>query len=383
MEHLKSDLTSMIGHIRSLPPNPPVEALKNKVKQLSTAIHNDIVNLPQEIQQIVKLNFEQLGWNIEQQSVFRMESFNVDQLILSLSEILSFVDNYAPVLHPTDEELASISAACDRLWDLDHNRLVPERDYSINLQHGKKAYDSTDVASEPLFTSLNERILTKPTFQAFFNLLDNYVAELGQSEVLTNQEKAENMQFLNLVYDTPVMQYVHRYLLEKGWTQATSKQDFIAELNGLWFNFYSRKARNDSSGFEHVFLGEINEKNEVVGLHNWIHIYLEEKKNNFNYKGYIKPKKRGLRAEAPSEREQLITIQFEWKGASKMLSSSFIGTSPEFEVALYTLCFYSKLPENVVTLGPYRSLITCYTWPPNPKKDQRVYIATSFPAEAP
>jgi len=33
-------------------------------------------------------------------------------------------------------------------------------------------------------------------------------------------------------------------------------KDFKKKLHDLWFELYSRKAKNDSSGFEHVFLGE-------------------------------------------------------------------------------------------------------------------------------
>ena len=71
-----------------------------------------------------------------------------------------------------------------------------------------------------------------------------------------------------------------------------------------------RIVENDSSGFEHVFVGE-EKDGVIVGLHNWIQMYQEEKKGNFNYMGYIKPKpqNRGVSYMSPSENEQLITVQ--------------------------------------------------------------------------
>lgn len=42
----------------------------------------------------------------------------------------------------------------------------------------------------------------------------------------------------------------------------------------------------DSSGFEHVFVGETKSGTEIVGFHNWIQFYLQEKNGNLDYKGY-------------------------------------------------------------------------------------------------
>ena len=41
----------------------------------------------------------------------------------------------------------------------------------------------------------------------------------------------------------------------------------------------------DSSGFEHVFVGEIK-NNAVSGSHNWVNFYFEEKSNDFVYGNY-------------------------------------------------------------------------------------------------
>lgn len=42
----------------------------------------------------------------------------------------------------------------------------------------------------------------------------------------------------------------------------------------------------DSSGFEHVFVGETRSGSEIVGFHNWIQFYLQEKNSHLDYKGY-------------------------------------------------------------------------------------------------
>lgn len=44
--------------------------------------------------------------------------------------------------------------------------------------------------------------------------------------------------------------------------------------------------REDSCGFEHVFVGETKNGQEVMGLHNWVQFYLQEKHNHVDYKGY-------------------------------------------------------------------------------------------------
>ena len=36
-----------------------------------------------------------------------------------------------------------------------------------------------------------------------------------------------------------------------------------------------------------------------------------------------------------------LTVMFDWLGVSKTIGGNLIGTSPEFEVALYTMAFLS------------------------------------------
>jgi poly(U)-specific endoribonuclease len=81
--------------------------------------------------------------------------------------------------------------------------------------------------------------------------------------------------------------YSLRYLVLKGLAPA-DKNEFRDQLNEIWFGLYRRETQNDSSGFEHVFLGEIK-NDEVTGLHNWIQLYDEERRNKLNYLGESTP----------------------------------------------------------------------------------------------
>ena len=68
---------------------------------------------------------------------------------------------------PSEEELADLSQACNRLWQLDLNRLEPGKDYQIDCGEGKKVYHKEDMAEGSLFYSLSEDIFRKPTFFSF------------------------------------------------------------------------------------------------------------------------------------------------------------------------------------------------------------------------
>lgn len=262
---------------------------------------------------------------------------------------------------PTAEELSDLSLACQKIWDLDQNRLEPNRDYQINLQVGKKSYQEQDSASAPLFTSVNPNAFqSRPTYTAFCSLLDNYERTTGVAEKVTQQEQAEEMAFLNAVTATPPMQYVHQYLARKNLV-AVQVEEFKRQLHQMWFSPYSRSnVRDDTCGFEHVFVGEVDE-GKVVGFHNWIQFHFEERAQRVNYLGYLLPRGRQGEGQVQAdESERLISLQFAWGPERKEVSSIFIGTSPEFELALYTLCFVAGAEENIVTIAGYEVKIRTY-----------------------
>ncbi|XAR70580.1 hypothetical protein NMG60_11027481 [Bertholletia excelsa] len=262
-------------------------------------------------------------------------------------------------LEPSGEELDNFTAACNKLWELDLNRLVPGKDYEIDCGQGKKAYREEDMAEGSLFSWVSEDVFRRPTFARFCSLLDNYNPHEGYKENVTSQELQEQEAFIEEISRTAPIKYLHRLLSSKGIVSG-SYQDFKRIMSSLWFDLYGRGgAYRSSSAFEHVFVGEIKnqEEQEVSGFHNWLQFYLEEAKGRVDYQGYIFPRRRG---QIPDSDTQLLTIQFKWNGVLKSVSSTLVGVSPEFEIALYTLCFYMGGEENHVQLGPYSVTIKCY-----------------------
>ncbi|KDP45985.1 hypothetical protein JCGZ_11888 [Jatropha curcas] len=275
-------------------------------------------------------------------------------------EYSEYVEDGANVV-PSEEELADLSQACNRLWQLDRNRLVPGKDYQIDCAEGKKVYEKEDMAEGSLFSWLNEDVLMRPTFARFCSLLDNYNPNEGCKEVVTSEERQEQAAFIEEISRTAPIKYLHKYLARKG-IVSEDYHDFKKILSSLWFDLYGRGGTSgSSSAFEHVFVGEVKQhgEQEVSGFHNWLQFYLEEAKGNVDYQGYILPRRRG---QFPDSETQLLSIQFEWNGVLKSVSTILVGVSPEFEVALYTLCFYMGGQDNHVELGPYPVNIKCYSF---------------------
>lgn len=70
----------------------------------------------------------------------------------------------------------------------------------------------------------------------------------------------------------------------------------------------------DSSGFEHVFVGELDE-GHVKGLHNWIQTMVEESRGNLDYMGFVLPRHhhQSRDVEGVDGPRELLSIQLGWE----------------------------------------------------------------------
>jgi len=78
-------------------------------------------------------------------------------------------------------------------------------------------------------------------------------------------------------------------------------------------------------------MGEVK-NGEISGMHNWVRLYYLESQSNstrkFDYKGFLVKRFNIFGA-----------LKYSYGAYMKRSGSFFIGTSPEFDCALYTFCF--------------------------------------------
>jgi poly(U)-specific endoribonuclease len=142
---------------------------------------------------------------------------------------------------------------------------------------------------------VQESAYQKPTIQKLLPLHNNYLAGVGSPEVVTAQETTEETAFLDAILVTPPMVKAQKLLGDKNLLRRSSPRQgnagntraFRDAIHQAWFGLYSRANRTlGSSGFEHVFLGEVKD-GKVSGFHNWVFFSKEEANTNLNYKGRI------------------------------------------------------------------------------------------------
>ena len=240
-----------------------------------------------------------------------------------------------------------------------------EGGFTLDLQ--QKGRYNQDRCGDPLFSSVNPEhpFWTSPVTKAFVALLDNYEREVGVEERDSSQEKAERGQFLDALAASPVVRFAFEYLKQHGRDRRCAKlgrmADFEHLLFDLWLAPYRRLERNDSSGFEHVFVGE-EKDGKVTGVHNWVQYYLEEKKGNINYMGWV-----GKQDSDYDDDVNLATIKFGWADSDddvsvKPCSTILCGSTVEFEIALLTLVFLAgeQNGDNPLVLGNEPINVKCF-----------------------
>ncbi|XP_041944871.1 uridylate-specific endoribonuclease A isoform X2 [Alosa alosa] len=271
---------------------------------------------------------------------------------------------------------SEITALSEVLYALDSNK-ASMSEVILNTQalvSNSQTSAQQDLSPNKLFQFVDEASLfSKPTYAAFLALLDNYSRQTGVTENFSPEQVAEQEHFLTeSISNTEVGQELYAFLYTKGLYK--SEEEFKYDLKMMWFGLYTRYAgKMDSSGFEHIFAGEIK-KSKVSGFHNWLQFYLLEKQGLLNYYSHS--------FNGPWETyPDVLGMQFKWDGYYKQVGSAIIGCSPEFDLALYSLCYIARPGKQCkLSLGGKSLMIQTYTWDNSSYGNGKKYIASAFPS---
>lgn len=259
---------------------------------------------------------------------------------------------------------AELHAFTEELLQKDTNNVASQ--LRIDRQGTTKSGFVDDNAQEPLLT-IPSSALSGPTIAAFVKLLNNYDPNVAVKEVVSKTETQEETNFLNEIMKTQVMQHTENFLSKRGKLRGPLRD----KLKEIWFTLYKRAGKNGnvgSSGFEHSFIGELKD-GKVSGFHNWIQFGHEEKDGDLDYKGFMRYTNLGNKG-------QILKGRFNWLNTNKPVGSLFVGTSPELEMALYTVCFIIKPDQKCqVKLNNKKFNVQTFTWNYNGKK----LIGSAYP----
>ncbi|XP_029052120.2 endoribonuclease CG2145-like [Osmia bicornis bicornis] len=234
-----------------------------------------------------------------------------------------------------------IKKLTESLFEKDKNNAF--KHITMNLQGQKKDDSTTDDAPEPLLT-VKDEAYEIPTIKAVLPLYDNYEFDVKTKETVTAEERKEESDLLEKILETDVIKATMKFLAEKGYIP-DDEYEFKDSLKRIWFSQFKRVDGDaSSSGFETVFLAEQFDS-DIIGLHNWIYYAKQEVDKKLNYLGYIKEVKLG-------DKGAVVKVRSSFNGIVQPITTIFVGTSPELEFALYTMCFFTR-PNNAcpVSLG--------------------------------
>lgn len=257
-----------------------------------------------------------------------------------------------------------------KLWDIDlaangctvslrdekGDWINPAADILIDQQ--SEATRGVDKAPNPLFNKVNTHKLQGLTYKRLIALLDNYVANRGDTEDLLGSNEIEDTEienFLEAIMSTQVMQAALEYVNTLP-GNSFSQAEFKDEIKRLWFeiytNYFGGNALSFCSGFEHIVVGEEGPRNSIGGYHSWLKFYLDEKSNRIDFRGYNYDGNLGEASRHTPSIPYVVTLSMEWE-PKDMLGNSlgiltkdeggfFVGPSPELDIAMPTVAYFEN-----------------------------------------
>jgi len=277
---------------------------------------------------------------------------------------------------PVDRALSTLMT---RLWNEDRGKAryvaignAQGANVDVRLSIGGRTRSSAtnDAAANRLFTYVNEnRLFGHPTTRLMIGLFDDFrlSSAVREDQETNRNNKREVEAFLTAIINTRVMQLTYDYVRANNLIRNLTPQRWRSTLYRIWFKLYSRhRGVLGSSGFEHVFLGEIDD-GQAKGIHNWVWIYKQEKLGNLDYQGHI-----SSLTFNPCVARGRFVLKENNRNYGKPMTSFMPGATPEFEMAMFTLAFL-KHPNAIAHVEINRVNLKIQTY-----KNRDGSLATAF-----
>lgn len=207
----------------------------------------------------------------------------------------------------------------------------------VNVQGKTSAMSKDDQAPNNLL-GVSDNVWNGPTIRPFVALFNNYHKNVIRPEISTPNEETEQTTFINTILATGPIRTLMNHLTSKGLNQFNEYPEQVEILRKIWFTKYARHWTGlckCSCAFENVFMAELK-SDTVLGLHSWLFFAKRELDRKANYLGYID--KLDLSGKGLILKQH--SVLSDTKDAPEV--NMFVGTSPELETALYTLCFLAR-----------------------------------------
>ncbi|KOX78255.1 Poly(U)-specific endoribonuclease like protein, partial [Melipona quadrifasciata] len=224
----------------------------------------------------------------------------------------------------SDDELSKIS---EELFAKSSHNMY--KYIKMNLQTRVTSSNiTTDEAKEPLF-EVDSELLDYPSIYITRSLYDNYEHNSSKKLNRTLEIRKEENLLIDIFLNTNEMSRAMQWLADHGFIDP---DDFERKdvLRRIWFTVFS----GSTCGFERVFASE-NYGTAIIGVQDWIYFEYQESSKRIDYMGYTDKLDLGSTA-------SLIKLNFQMDGVVRPNATIFVGTLPELEMALYTICFYAR-----------------------------------------
>ena len=248
MDALVELFDQKVAFVKSQSSAPSPQQLAQFLRATGAEASPIVAHCPADVQRVVREGFASIGWNLRANASASTAPPTAKAVLAMLEATADFVTSYEAWLQqnvePTPDELASVAAAAERLWEIDAlNRLVPGVDYTLDLQAETKVWQTVDVASRPLFRSVRAAVLKRELWAKFLPLLDRYHTTCGTRERRGPEERRQEDAFLNAALRAPCMRFAHAWLVKK--RKAPAARDAFEKLVAdLWCGGLSRPARS-------------------------------------------------------------------------------------------------------------------------------------------